>query len=135
MIIPDKILREFRITEKTATLAANLNQYTFEVAPEANRKEIARAVEKLFNVEVDPNLSELPYEKIIAGIRKRADHLVKDFMIPIKATINCDDHIMKAMYEMVEQNTSLLPVLEDGNVVGVVRSVDVLGELALIVSS
>ena len=52
MIIPDKILREFRITEKTATLAANLNQYTCEVAPEANRKEIARAVEKLFNVEV-----------------------------------------------------------------------------------
>lgn len=52
MIVPDKILREFRVTEKAANLAANLNQYTFEVAPEANRKEIARAVEKLFNVEV-----------------------------------------------------------------------------------
>ena len=52
MIVPDKILREFRVTEKAANLAANLNQYTFEVAPEANRKEIARAVEKLFSVEV-----------------------------------------------------------------------------------
>ncbi len=52
MIIPDKILREYRVTEKAANLSANLNQYTFEVAPEANRKEIARAVEKLFNVEV-----------------------------------------------------------------------------------
>ena len=52
MITADKILREYRVTEKAANLAANLNQYTFEVAPEANRKEVARAVAKVFNVEV-----------------------------------------------------------------------------------
>ena len=52
MITADKILREYRVTEKAADLAANLNQYTFEVAPEANRKEVARAVAKVFNVEV-----------------------------------------------------------------------------------
>ncbi len=52
MIQADKILREYRVTEKAADLAANLNQYTFEVAPEANRKEVARAVAKVFNVEV-----------------------------------------------------------------------------------
>ncbi len=52
MIIADKILREYRVTEKAATLAANLNQYTFEVAADANRKEIARAVEQVFNVKV-----------------------------------------------------------------------------------
>lgn len=50
--IADKILREYRVTEKAANLSANLNQYTFEVAPEANRKEVARAVAKTFNVEV-----------------------------------------------------------------------------------
>lgn len=52
MIIANDILREFRVTEKAATLAANLNQYTFEVNPRANRKEVARAVEKVFNVSV-----------------------------------------------------------------------------------
>ena len=52
MIIPDKILREYRVTEKAANLSANLNQYTFEVASGANRKEIAKAVETLFNVTV-----------------------------------------------------------------------------------
>lgn len=52
MIIADKILREYRVTEKAANLAANQNQYTFEVAPDANRKEIARAVEQVFNVTV-----------------------------------------------------------------------------------
>lgn len=90
---------------------------------------------KLFNVDIDPNLSELSYEKFVEGMRKRSDLPVGEFMIPIKATINYDDHIMKAIYEMVDQNTSLLPVLKDESIVGVVRSVDVLGEIALIISS
>jgi len=90
---------------------------------------------KLFDVEIDPNLTELSHDKIVARIRKRADRLVREFMIPIKATIRHDDHIMKAMSEMVDQNASFLPVLEDNRIVGVVRSVDVLGEIALIINS
>jgi CBS domain-containing protein len=89
---------------------------------------------KLFNVDIDPNLTELSYEKIIAGMRKRADRLVKDYMIPIKATIDYHDHIVKAMNEMVDRNTSLLPVLKDDDVVGVVRSVDLLYELSLMIA-
>ena len=106
------------------------------------RRDILRALEprflvsgsldyrrKLFNVDVDPNLSELSYDKMIAHIRKQADRLVKDCVIPIKATIDYDDHIMKAIQEMVDQNTSLLPVLRENSVVGVVRSVDVLNAI------
>lgn len=52
MIIADKILLEYRVTEKAALLSANCNQYTFEVASKANRIEVARAVAKLFDVEV-----------------------------------------------------------------------------------
>ena len=90
---------------------------------------------KLFNVEIDPNLSELSHEKTVERVRARADRLVRNFMIPIKATINHNDHIMKAMNEMVDQNVSLLPVLKDDRIVGVVRSVDVLSEIAFIISS
>ena len=52
MIIADKILLEYRVTEKAANLSANFNQYTFQVAPNANRIEVARAVAKVFDVEV-----------------------------------------------------------------------------------
>jgi large subunit ribosomal protein L23 len=52
MIIANNILREFRVTEKAAALSANLNQYTFEIDPRANRKEVAKAVEDVFNVKV-----------------------------------------------------------------------------------
>jgi len=90
---------------------------------------------KLFNVEIDPNLAELSFANVLAGIRKRSNRLVREFMVPIKATINYEDHSMKAIYEMVDRNTSLLPVLKDGNVVGVLRSIDLLAELAIIVGS
>ncbi len=90
---------------------------------------------KLFTERIDPNLAELSHDKMAAHIRARASRLVREFMIPIRATINYDDHIMKAISEMVDQNTSLLPVLRDEDVVGVVRSVDVLNEIALMISS
>jgi CBS domain-containing protein len=90
--------------------------------------------QKLFNVEIDPNLAELSFEKTIAHIRERADRPVGEFMMPIAATIGRDDHITKAIYEMVDQNTSLLPVLKDKKIVGVIRSVDVLSEIALVVA-
>ena len=61
--------------------------------------------------------------------------LVKDYMRKIKMTIRSNDHIMKAVYEMVEQNVSLLPVLDGDKVVGVVRSVDVLDEIRNVLNS
>ena len=87
---------------------------------------------KLFNVKADPHLSELPFEKMIAHMRKRAERLVRDYTTPIQATIGHDERISTAMCEMVDKDTSLLPVLKDGSVVGVLRSVDVLGEVALL---
>jgi predicted transcriptional regulator len=90
---------------------------------------------KLFNVEIDPNLPELSHDRTIARMKKRANKLVEDFMLPIKATIQADDHIMKAVNEMVDRNVSLLPVMEGDEVVGVVRSVEVLYEVALIMSA
>ena len=52
MLVADKILLEYRVTEKAANLSANNNQYTFEVAKDANRIQVAQAVAKTFDVEV-----------------------------------------------------------------------------------
>jgi CBS domain-containing protein len=112
------------------------------------RRDILRALEpqfltsepmqyrkKLFNVKVDPNLAEVSYEKVLDGLEKRADQLAVDFMRPTAVTVDYSDHIMKVIYEMVDNNLSLLPVLKEGKVVGVVRSVDVLHEVATILHS
>ena len=52
MIEAEKILKDMVITEKATLLSSELNQYTFRVYPNANRKSVAQAVAKTFKVEV-----------------------------------------------------------------------------------
>ena len=47
------ILREPKLTEKTASVGSKSNTVVFEVHPKANKNEIKNAVEKLFDVKVE----------------------------------------------------------------------------------
>ncbi len=47
-----KIIRKPLITEKSTINKENYNQLVFEVAPRANKVEIRRAIESIFNVRV-----------------------------------------------------------------------------------
>lgn len=84
----------------------------------------------LFDIKADSNLSEFSHEKFIDGMRKQSERPVSDVMIPIKTTVAHDDHLIKVIYEMVDNNVSMIPVLKNDRVVGVVRSADVLHEVA-----
>jgi len=89
---------------------------------------------KLWDVQVDPELSELSYGKIVEAVVKLAEETaISEVMLPIAATVDYDDHIVRVIYEMNKHNLSLLPVLKEGKVVGVVRSVDVFHEVAKVV--
>lgn len=52
MINPAKVLKESILSEKATRLSSHSNQYTFEVYPDADRKEVAEAVEQLYKVKV-----------------------------------------------------------------------------------
>jgi len=84
----------------------------------------------LFDVKVDPNLSELSYDKLLQGMRRQAERPISDVMRPIATTVDFEDHLVKVIYEMVDRGMSILPVLKEGKVVGVVRSVDAFRALA-----
>jgi CBS-domain-containing membrane protein len=88
---------------------------------------------KLFDVAVDPNLVELSYDRVVQGIREQAGRPITDVMRPIEAIVQADDHLMKAIYEMVSQELSLIPVVDGRRLVGVVRSVELFHELAQVV--
>ncbi|HSR62046.1 MAG TPA: 50S ribosomal protein L23 [Gammaproteobacteria bacterium] len=47
-----KILLEPRVTEKSTLVADKYNQFVFKVAKDANKSQIKRAVELMFEVEV-----------------------------------------------------------------------------------
>ena len=98
--------------------------------PDYVSSEAGKSQKKYFDVEVDPNLMEMSYDILIKNIKDRAEQSVSKVMIPITRTIEYEDHIMKVIHEMVAYNMSLLPVLCAGEVVGVVRSVDVFHEIA-----
>ncbi|MGW8265560.1 MAG: CBS domain-containing protein [Longimicrobiales bacterium] len=95
---------------------------------------------KFFEVGVDPHLSELSSElskevdlaRVVKGLREQANRPVGDVLRPISTSLGPDDQVMKAVYEMVSLNESLIPVVEDDQVIGVIRSVDVFHELALL---
>ena len=52
MSVYHSIIRYPSITEKNTTLRTAQNKYVFEVAPEATKPQIKKAVEKLFSVTV-----------------------------------------------------------------------------------
>ena len=84
----------------------------------------------LYDVKVDPNLSELSYDKLLQGMRRQGQRPISDVMRPILTTVDFDDHLVKVIYEMVDRGLSILPVLKEGKVAGVVRSVDAFREIA-----
>lgn len=47
------IVKKPVITEKTEILRRDYNKYTFEVSPKANKVEIGKAIETIFNVKVE----------------------------------------------------------------------------------
>lgn len=87
-----------------------------------------------FEVGVDRHLAELSddfsLERVVRGLRERSQRPVSDVIRPISTTLRPNDNLMKAMYEMVSLNESLIAVVEGERVLGVVRSVDLLHELA-----
>jgi len=87
---------------------------------------------KLFDVAVDPNLSELSHDRVVQGIREQAGRPITDVLQPIETVVQADDHIMKAIYEMVSQDLTMIPVVDGGPLVGVIRSVELFHEMALV---
>ena len=49
---PEEVIKEFCVTEKATLLSANQNKYVFEVYRDANRHEVAKAIESVFGVKV-----------------------------------------------------------------------------------
>ena len=85
---------------------------------------------KLFDVKVDSKPSGVSFDRLMKGIEERASRPVSDVMRIVKTTVDYKDHLIKVIYEMVDNNISLLPVLKDKEVVGVVRTLEVFHEMA-----
>jgi predicted transcriptional regulator len=83
----------------------------------------------LYGIKDDPELLEISFERLKNNIINNADKPVGEVMIKVTHTVNYNDHMLKIIYEMCDQRYSLLPVMKDSEVVGVIRTVEVMDEI------
>ena len=69
---------------------------------------------------------------MIDTVKGKADLPVSEIMIPIEHTLDYNDHLTKIIFEIDKVKTSMIPVIKDDVIVGVVRTVEVLEEIVKI---
>jgi len=87
-------------------------------------------IEKLLREERSPEQAEIQLKRAIRRIMEHSERRIGEVMFPIEATIEYNEHIFKAFNVVSECKISLIPVINEGKVVGVVRSVDIFHEIS-----
>ncbi|RJP67046.1 MAG: CBS domain-containing protein [Candidatus Abyssobacteria bacterium SURF_17] len=82
-------------------------------------------------VTADFNLFRLGFsaERAIQELRSQLERQIIEFMIPIQATVDHDDPMLLAIYLMIDRGLTFVPVVRDGQIVGLVYAEDVLHEV------
>jgi CBS domain-containing protein len=73
---------------------------------------------------------EAAVQKVQDFIKERVERPVSDVMMRLESAVDFEDNIAEIAAKIVDNNVSLMPVLKDGEVVGVVRTVELIDELA-----
>ncbi|UCC44771.1 MAG: CBS domain-containing protein [Candidatus Zixiibacteriota bacterium] len=89
---------------------------------------------QLIEIEIDPELFDLSTDRVGKAIQEQAELPVSEIMQPFAATVDYDDHLSNVIYKMLSRNLSLIPVVKEKRVVGVVRTVDVFQEVAALLT-
>jgi CBS domain-containing protein len=75
-------------------------------------------------IKVDPSLTILTKELFGPGMKEASQKAVSEVMSPIKATVNADDPIGKALFLMIKENVGMMPVMQEKKVAGMIRLSD-----------
>ena len=86
----------------------------------------AQHPEAVFDVDLDDNIGEILADKVLSRFRDRSDLSIEEYVQEISGTVKPDTSLIKLVNIMVNEGYHMLPVVADGHVLGVVRSVEVL---------
>ncbi len=96
------------------------------IEPEFHEELDTTHPEAHFKAEIDPNLTELIPADDAESLAQKLSRPIGELAIEMRARVDINDSLMKIVRELVGNDTHIAAVLEDGHVVGVVRSLDVL---------
>lgn len=93
----------------------------------------ARSVEhpKIYG-EITPNLEliEIAFDHFFDRCFRQAEEPIWKYISNIEYTVNYNDHLMKIIYLIDLTGISIFPVVKEGEVIGVIRTFEVLNEIA-----
>ncbi|MFC1520937.1 HPP family protein [Elusimicrobiota bacterium] len=75
---------------------------------------------------------QAPSDKVIKKLVEKVQRPISEVMTPVKDSVDYQDSIVNAIYKMADHNLSFLPVMKEKEVVGVVRTVELLREVAML---
>ncbi len=96
------------------------------LGPDAMQEPIEREGERDPGIKRDLQSPDLTGRPSLDELRKRADRPVRDVMIPIRVSLSNRTPLVDIVRVLVMSDISVVPILKDNVVVGVVRSADVL---------
>lgn len=110
----------------------------YQLMGSLSMKDLIRGIERKFSRSGDWMSKEWDtpvfFEGLFtAGVKEEAQKTVSEIMSPVKDTIGAEDSIIKAIYIMMEKNHTLLPVIDQKNVVGVIRLNEIFNEVSKLV--
>ncbi len=82
--------------------------------------------EDVFDAQLDQNISEVMADKVVSRFRERAKLPIVEYVQGISGVVDAGDTLIRLVTIMVKKGYHMLPVLEDDQVIGVVRSVEVM---------
>ncbi|MDO9532643.1 MAG: CBS domain-containing protein [Deltaproteobacteria bacterium] len=80
--------------------------------------------------DLDSTLSDLEADISGPKIKEASQTAVSEVMSPIKATVDAGDTLAKALFLMVKEDVSRMPVMAEEKVVGIIRLSDLFQEIS-----
>jgi CBS domain-containing protein len=84
-------------------------------------------------IKTDPSLTVLLGDLSGPNLEAQSQKPVSEVMSPIKVLAEAQDNFVKALYLMIRADVGLMPVVESGKVIGILRLSDLFNEVSRIV--
>jgi len=98
-----------------------------------SQKDILRGLVPKFAEHYNQGVPVFWDDLLAAGSEKRLKLPIQDFMSRVKVTGEAEDSILKAAHILLQENAYLLPLMENGKLIGVVRMGDLFQEITNVV--
>lgn len=89
-------------------------------------KSEARHPEAVFDIEPDANISDVLADKVVSRFRDRMERSITEYIQPISGVVEAQDTLIRIFVMLVDRGHHMLPVTDQGNVIGVVRDIEVM---------